>query len=64
MADSTADPLELEHMIGYTGEGAQSIQFHPKEKDMLVGYIGRLVMIANVHDKHQQACARARSRLS
>ena len=49
-----ADPLELEHMIGYTGEGAQSMQFHPKEKDTLVGYIGRLVLIANVHDKHQQ----------
>ena len=56
MADGqgTADPLELEHMIGYTGEGAQSIQYHPTERDTLVGYIGRLVLIANVHDKHQQ----------
>ena len=50
----TADPLELEHMIGYTGVGAQSIQYHPAERDTLVGYIGRLVLIANVHDKHQQ----------
>ena len=56
MADGqgTADPLELEHMIGYTGQGAQSIQYHPTERDTLVGYIGRLVLIANVHDKHQQ----------
>ena len=56
MADGqgTADPLELEHMIGYTGVGAQSIQYHPAERDTLVGYIGRLVLIANVHDKHQQ----------
>jgi len=56
MADGqgAADPLELEHMIGYTGVGAQSIQYHPAERDTLVGYIGRLVLIANVHDKHQQ----------
>ena len=48
------DPLELEHMIGYKGEGSGSILFHPTEKDTLVGYVGRLVMICNVHDKHQQ----------
>ena len=51
---SNEDPLELEHMIGYTGQHAASVQFHPTEPETVVCFIGRLVVISNVLDPHQQ----------
>ena len=53
MADDD-NPLELEHMMGFAGDGNGSVQFHPTEPDIMVSYTGRNVIISNTKDPHQQ----------
>ncbi|KAL1504617.1 hypothetical protein AB1Y20_008400 [Prymnesium parvum] len=47
-------PLELEHMMGFAAAGTGSVHFHPTEPDVMVSYTGRLVVLSNIHDAHQQ----------
>lgn len=53
LEDGQAAVIELEHSIGYNGKYADTIQFHPTEKDTLIYNIGGLLVIQNLHDKHQ-----------
>ena len=46
--------VEMEHSIGYNSKYADTIKFHPTEKDTLVYNIGGLLVIENLHDKHKQ----------
>lgn len=46
--------LEMEHSIGYNGKYINTVHYHPFEKDTLVYNIGGLLVIENLHDKHQQ----------
>ncbi len=32
------DSLELEHVIGYTGRGYNTVQFHPTDENMLISW--------------------------
>ena len=44
--------LELEHSIGYNGKYQSTVFYHPFDKDMLIYNIGGLLVLENVHDKH------------
>jgi len=49
-----AEPLELEHMIGFSASHDSSVQFHPKETTKMICYTGCLVIIADSEDPHKQ----------
>jgi WD40 repeat protein len=49
-----ADPLELEHMIGFAASHDNAVQFHPKLPDTFVCYTGCLILIGCTTDPHQQ----------
>lgn len=46
--------LEMEHSIGYNGKYLGTVHYHPFDKDSLIYNIGGLLVIENLHDKHQQ----------
>lgn len=46
--------LELEHSIGYNGKYQNTVHYHPFDKDTIIYNIGGLLVLENVHDKHQQ----------
>lgn len=46
--------LELEHSIGYNGKYQDTVHFHPTHKDTFMYNIGGLLVLENLHDKHQQ----------
>ena len=46
--------LELEHSIGYNGKYQDTVHFHPTQKDTILYNIGGLLVLENLHDKHQQ----------
>ena len=48
--------LELEHMIGFSTHsgGDGSVQFHPRDPDVIVSHIGCLLIIGNIKDPHGQ----------
>ena len=52
--EGQAAMVEMEHSIGYNSKYADTIQFHPTEKDTLIYNIGGLLVIENLHDKHKQ----------
>ena len=52
--EGQAAMIEMEHSIGYNSKYADTIKFHPAQKDTLVYNIGGLLVIENLHDKHQQ----------
>jgi len=52
MAES--EPLELEHMIGFSADHDSSVQAHPTQPDTMVCYTGCLLIIASTKDPHQQ----------
>ena len=43
-----ADPLVLEHMMGFNGNCKGSVQFHPRNPNIMVSYTGCLLVIADV----------------
>ncbi len=49
-----AQPMELEHLIGYTGQHYDSVKFHPQEDDTYVFTVGAVLAIAKVKDPRQQ----------
>ena len=46
--------LEMEHSIGYNGKYQSTVHYHPFDKDILIYNIGGLLVLENLHDKHQQ----------
>ena len=54
LAEGQSAVIEMEHSIGYNSKYADTIKFHPTEKDTLVYNIGGLLVIENIHDKHKQ----------
>mmetsp|Transcript_26011 Transcript_26011/g.69370 ORF Transcript_26011/g.69370 Transcript_26011/m.69370 type:complete len:677 (-) Transcript_26011:117-2147(-) len=54
MATPEMPPLELEHMMGFSEAGRGSVQFHPTEVDTMISFTGRLIVISNIKDPHQQ----------
>lgn len=49
-----AQLLEMEHSIGYNGKYQNTVHYHPFDKDTLIYNIGGLLVLENLHDKHQQ----------
>lgn len=48
------DPLELEHMMGFNGDCKGSVQFHPRDPNVMISYTGCLLVVSRVDDPHQQ----------
>jgi len=48
------DPLELEHMIGFSAANDSSVQFHPTLTETFICYTGCLILIGSTLDPHQQ----------
>ena len=46
--------IELAHSIGYTGKYQRTLIYHPVKADTLIYNNGGLVVIENLHEKHQQ----------
>lgn len=46
--------LELEHSIGYNARFADTLKYHPTDKDTLVYAIGGLLVIEDLNDKSKQ----------
>lgn len=45
--------IEMEHSIGYNGRHANTVHYHPTQKDTLIYSIGGLLVIEDLHDKHK-----------
>jgi len=54
MSQDELDPLVLEHMMGFNGDGKGSVQFHPVDKTVMISYTGCLLVIADVTSPHEQ----------
>lgn len=48
-------PLELEHILGFTGSKAGTLLAHPRLAEVYVKSMGSAVVIADLNDPHQQA---------
>mgnify|MGYP003771171221 CR=1 FL=1 len=46
------DPLELEHVIGYTGVRLHTLVTHPTEKNCIIYPIGSVVVVADLQDPY------------
>ena len=46
--------IELAHSIGYSGKYQKTLLYHPTLADTLIYNSGGLVVIENLHEKHQQ----------
>lgn len=53
-SEGRAELVELAHSIGYTGRNCGTLMYHPTSADTLIYSSGGLVVIENLHDKHQQ----------
>jgi WD40 repeat protein len=49
-----SNPVELEHVIGYTGRYMHSLVVHPRNKDFILYPIGTVLVISDVKDAHNQ----------
>ena len=52
-------PLELEHVIGYTGHFGCTLHCHPEETMRFVYSLGAHVVVADATDPHRQEFLRA-----
>jgi hypothetical protein len=52
--DGPPSPLELEHVIGYTGHHSCVALCHPKEDSEYLTCLGSFVVFEDVSDPHQQ----------
>jgi len=51
---STDDPLELEHVIGWTGRYTGTLLTHPKEDSVFFAALGATVCVGDIYDPHKQ----------
>jgi WD40 repeat protein len=49
-----SNPLELEHVIGYTGSYVHSLVVHPRNKELILFPIGAVLVISDIKDTHNQ----------
>jgi WD40 repeat protein len=56
--DDSASPLELEHVIGFSGSRKNTLSCHPASDSVFVTALGAAVVIGDVTDPHQQAFLR------
>lgn len=47
-------PLELEHMIGFTGSRLGTLLAHPKNPNVFIKSMGSAIVIGDLNDPHQQ----------
>lgn len=52
--EGKSELVELAHSIGYTGKYQRTLIYHPTQADTLIYNNGGLVVIENLHEKHQQ----------
>lgn len=52
--EGKSELVELAHSIGYTGKYQRTLLYHPTQADTLIYNNGGLVVIENLHEKHQQ----------
>lgn len=52
--EAKGELIELAHSIGYTGKYQRTLIYHPTKADTLIYNNGGLVVIENLHEKHQQ----------
>jgi len=53
------DMIELEHVVGYTGNYWETIMAHPKYDNMYIKAMGSTVAICDINDPHNQQFLRA-----
>jgi hypothetical protein len=56
---AATSPLELEHVIGWTGAHPQTLCLHPTEETTFFSALGASVVIGDVYDPHKQRFLRA-----
>jgi WD40 repeat protein len=47
-------PLELEHMMGYTGRRLGTLLAHPRLSEVFIKSVGSAVVVGDLNDPHQQ----------
>ena len=52
--DDEGHPLELEHMMGYTGRRLGTLLAHPRLSEVFVKSVGSAVVVGDLNDPHQQ----------
>lgn len=52
--EAKGELIELAHSIGYTGKYQRTLIYHPTKADTLIYNNGGLIVIENLHEKHQQ----------
>jgi len=53
-SNHSSSPLELEHIVGWTGVYASTLLCHPKEDSIYFAPLGAAVVIGDVYDPHKQ----------
>ena len=56
---SVPSPLELEHVVGWTGAYPSTLACHPSEDSTYFSALGAAVVIGDVYDPHKQRFLRA-----
>ncbi|KAG9407308.1 hypothetical protein AC1031_002038 [Aphanomyces cochlioides] len=46
--------LELDHVMGYSGRGKDTVHAHPKDPDVYITSMGAAVVVARISDSHSQ----------
>ncbi|ETV78396.1 hypothetical protein, variant 1 [Aphanomyces astaci] len=46
--------LELEHVVGYTGRGKDTVHTHPRDPDVYLTSMGAAIVVARLSDPHAQ----------
>mmetsp|Transcript_12766 Transcript_12766/g.23776 ORF Transcript_12766/g.23776 Transcript_12766/m.23776 type:complete len:622 (+) Transcript_12766:2683-4548(+) len=52
------DPLELDHVFGYTGALPSTLVVHPQDADTILYAIGGLVVVETLNERHSQTFLR------
>jgi hypothetical protein len=56
--DDSVNPLELEHVIGYSGRWKNTLSCHPGSDSVFVTALGAAVVIGDMSDPHRQVFLR------
>ena len=54
MSGAAADPVELEHVIGWTGRYPGTLLCHPSQDSTYISALGASVCVGDVYDPHKQ----------
>ncbi len=53
-AEALDSPLQLEHLIGFSANKDECVQFHPVDNNVLISYSGTIILISSTDDPHLQ----------